>query len=608
MQRRKRAVLLAAAAMMVLIGTNRCPAADSGVVSDESPMAKRVFELQVVVDFYDDLLSCPFSRKTLQEMMRIFRSWGITRVYWTGQSYASGLYDAESNLHLDTNALRTYQEVGEFIPAAAMCAHEQGLEFYVEFKPFDMYFPLLVPHDVRLFKVHNTWRKGIPAVGGFWQMGSLFPEKHPEYLMARNRTGLRNGIERETIGTIKFIKNDDKPTGITKANLRLYTSSDNHHYREYQKPYEYKDAVEERPTMVKGVNLNHPSEKTERVRVITLSNLAVSERYVAVSTHQKAGGPDFGNTYCRLVEAYTDKGEPMPFTYGIPSAGADAWFPPELAEKRFPERGFMFDMGANFANSFNFNVVDAVGYLDSESRLLGLAKGKNRYLTALCPAYPQVREYWLGQIKEFISSGVDGVELRWAAHQDTLEWDAYGYNAPVVAEYRKRYGVSILREDFDRAKWRKLLGEYYTQFLREVRALLAKHGKKMLVDVMPSNNADPSLPQFLNVHLDWEQWFSFADGVSFKWVQPNTEADAMFRRVANRYGIPTYYNVWPQVVYRGWAKEKIVEHLKSVKGVGHQGFMLYESAAFMRAKPDGTLEITYPDIPNVIAPAVRSMH
>ena len=98
-------------------------------VAGEADAPKDHFELHVVADFYDDLLACHFTEKTPDEMMRIFQSWGVRRVYWNGQAYASGLYDAASTAGVDTNALGTYQEMGEFIPAAARPARSgQGEE------------------------------------------------------------------------------------------------------------------------------------------------------------------------------------------------------------------------------------------------------------------------------------------------------------------------------------------------------------------------------------------------------------------------------------------------------------------------------------------------
>ena len=566
------------------------------------------FDLQIVVDFYDDLIPSHFTRKTFQNMMRTFREWGIKRVYWNGLSYASGLYDLVDSpgAPIGTNAFRTYQEVGEFIPAAVEHAHKEGLELFIEFKPFDQYFPELVPHGATNFRTPS--RKGIPALGGAWQFGTLFPEQHPEYLLARNMTGIREGIEKEPVGTIKFVKNDDHPTGLTKANLEIYVSSDNLHYQKYTGDYTYSDTVEERLEVIKGVNLNHAGTGNEHVRVISITGLNIREPYFAISTLTKAGAPEFANNYYKLVELYTPANEPMPFTYGIPRAETDDWYARALANGRFPDHGFVFDLAGNLANNFSYSLIDRAGYLDSDRRLLGLAKGKNPYMTALCPAYAAVRSHWRSQVEEFIHCGVDGVEFRWASHQDSLDLDAYGYNLPVVEEYKRRYVVDIREQEFDRGRWRELLGEYYTLFYQQAKALLQKSGKRMMVDVMPQNDSDPNNPQFLNVYLDWERWFSFADAVSFKWVEPNTKQDKMFRKVADRCELPTYYNVWPQVEFKGLDEKKIISRLETLQAVGHKGFMLYESASFLKARPDGTFEVIYPEIPNVIVPWAKDVN
>jgi hypothetical protein len=138
----------------------------------------------------------------------------------------------------------------------------------------------------------------------------------------------------------------------------------------------------------------------------------------------------------------------------------------------------------------------------------------------------------------------------------------------------------------------------------------------MQVDVMPSNSSDPEAPQFLNIYLDWEQWFSFADAATFKWQHAIPVAEAargsfgspVFKEVAEKYGIPTYYNIWPERVFKGMNKEQIAEGLRQMKAIGHKGLMLYESAAFMKAECDGTFKIIFPQIPDSIAPAVKAMN
>jgi len=140
---------------------------------------------------------------------------------------------------------------------------------------------------------------------------------------------------------------------------------------------------------------------------------------------------------------------------------------------------------------------------------------------------------------------------------------------------------------------------------------------------MPQNSNNPEAPQFLEIFLDWEQWFSFADGVVFKWVPPDESppprvafgaqpprrtSDRTFRRVAERYGLPTYYNAIPQVIFRNKSGRQIAGTLQHLKDVGHKGFILYEAAGFMRAKSDGAFDILYPEIPEIIVPAVRAMN
>jgi hypothetical protein len=44
----------------------------------------------------------------------------------------------------------------------------------------------------------------------------------------------------------------------------------------------------------------------------------------------------------------------------------------------------------------------------------------------------------------------------WTEHADQ-----YGFNRPIVEEYERRYGVSILEKDFDLENWRSFRGEYF---------------------------------------------------------------------------------------------------------------------------------------------------
>jgi hypothetical protein len=81
--------------------------------------------------------------------------------------------------------------------------------------------------------------------------------------------------------------------------------------------------------------------------------------------------------------------------------------------------------------------------------------------------------------------------------------DQFGFNAPVVEEYQARYGVNIREQDFDVDAWRRLRGEYVTQFLREVRAFTQTKGIRLAVGMPRGDYLGPPVG---NLHLDWRTW------------------------------------------------------------------------------------------------------
>lgn len=131
--------------------------------------------------------------------------------------------------------------------------------------------------------------------------------------------------------------------------------------------------------------------------------------------------------------------------------------------------------------------------------------GRTYHLGVLEFAYPEVRQYVLEEIRAFSDKmPFDGVFLSFRSHSPPPEHaDQYGFNAPVVEEYQKRYGQNILRQNFDLEKWRSLRGEYFTQFLREVRAYLNTKGQKLSLGVPQGEHAGPPIG---NIELQWRVW------------------------------------------------------------------------------------------------------
>lgn len=130
-------------------------------------------------------------------------------------------------------------------------------------------------------------------------------------------------------------------------------------------------------------------------------------------------------------------------------------------------------------------------------------------------AYPGARKEMVEYLtKHVVDGGYDGLAfLTYAENYSQRYDDEFGYNQPVVDEFKKRHGVDIRTQPFDKQAWAGLRGEYLTQFLRELKSALSKHGKKIAVCV---DGKDPHLPTVWNVdggvrtagriHFDLETW------------------------------------------------------------------------------------------------------
>ncbi|MCE5236923.1 family 10 glycosylhydrolase [bacterium] len=152
--------------------------------------------------------------------------------------------------------------------------------------------------------------------------------------------------------------------------------------------------------------------------------------------------------------------------------------------------------------------------------------GKKRQWGVLCYAYPEARRYMVSVFQHALNKwDFDGVYVCTRTHSYPAEFaDQFGYNQPIVDEFRRRHGVDIRTQEFSRPQWWDLQGEYLTQLLRELRGALP--GKEIVI-AMP--RSDTIGPPYGNTRLDWRTWCQerLVDGmvlgiISGGWHYPNT--------------------------------------------------------------------------------------
>jgi hypothetical protein len=134
--------------------------------------------------------------------------------------------------------------------------------------------------------------------------------------------------------------------------------------------------------------------------------------------------------------------------------------------------------------------------------------GRTRQSGVLSLAYPEVRraliERWIGLIAP---TRFDGLFLCFRSQSRPADHaDQFGFNEPVRADFYSRYGVDILRDEFDVQAWRDLLGEYITMLLVELRAELARQrlvDRRVGVGVPRGDALGPPLG---NTSVQWREW------------------------------------------------------------------------------------------------------
>lgn len=548
------------------------------------PDPQRDFHLEVTVDFPDDLHYAPYTQAMLDQLFADYAAWGVRRCHWIYDDKDNWWnYFAEPGY---ANYLKTKDNLGgDIFKAAVEAAHRQGIELYGMFKPFEMGYML------------NTFGEGTPEakqrgrfnrIGGVISRCSDYPIQHRELLTCR-KPGAFGPAENDVWTRIDLIGDQPAAAAFTSEQIRLFISDDNNTYRAYDGPMNVEEIVE-------------PAR-----RVMRLTNLALDSPFVAVAVPGSA--VSFGNTLGNLLRVYGNQGEESRMTLGvIPRAGKVAY---DIKTAMVSDsRGLDFcRFGIEFDNIAGTPTSCLTGYdamrewhaLDGKHGFVGIARGKDRETVAvMSPAYKQTRDWWLQWVRDILEAGADGVEMRVRNHHTHMQWSEFGFEAPVRDEFLKRHGVDIwATDDFDRAAWRRLRGEHFTQFYREAREMVNAFGRKMGLHISRTMDIEPEQAAAMDIHLDWRTWLDegLADSVTAKEVVPGTVFANEILSHTRGKNIPVIYSRYANGLWRHPNGTDVCAHrIQLARDYGFGGFQFYESCAVMRARTDGSLIMEQPEL------------
>lgn len=114
------------------------------------------------------------------------------------------------------------------------------------------------------------------------------------------------------------------------------------------------------------------------------------------------------------------------------------------------------------------------------------------YHSQMSFAFPEVREYKLGILRELLQGyDIDGIFMDWIRTgdvRDNPQTDPagvanYGYETPLLDEFKKRYGVDAHSVANDDDRWIRVRAEPQTVFMRAAHELVAKHRRPLAVMV-----------------------------------------------------------------------------------------------------------------------------
>ena len=539
-------------------------------------MARNEFLLSALCDFSDDCQSISFTPELLGSMMDKLHWMGVRRLYWNHhQPGMLELLGEGSLAEWSPTIKQSLRNLGNILLTARRLAHDRDLQFFAVIKPYETG----LSHTDPTSGPTAMSTPGLPGIGGVYPVDP-WVMSHPEMRVRIRSADLPVGLDEVPIQRIQLRQKDMSAVRINAENLEVWTSTDNNGYKKRDVSFSVSETVEKCPLDIYNREEELITRRGEPVRALNISGLDLLDPFIVVTTNLTDDGGTFRNTTSQMVRAYGPNDQPIEVL-------RSSYHAFRRHERDVRTSDLQYDSGSGDVEI----CLDADNRrLESTDGVIGITRGRNEYLSgALCEGYPEVREYWLSWVGECIAAGVDGVDFRISNHSCWTDTpDIYGFNEPIVAEYRRRYGVDPDDEPYEPELLGALRGEFYDGFLRAAAQRLSAAGKTFQVHIEPESFRTDAMPGTRMTRpglatFNWRGWLRtrLPDEATIfgrMWFPDQALKDPVMQEIvteARDAGIPTHYShpVWksrdPQV-HADW--------LEAVyRDGGLDGYTLYET-------------------------------
>ncbi len=555
-----------------------------------------------VIDIQTALNSHSYDYNRIREEMRILADLGFTRVYFVVATNGFGMscwpkWDNATNRYISgyTFVMRNCKALaGDPNRFYITACKNAGMEAFAIYKPYEGGGTATVPESVAQLNntVSNAW---ISTLGGYIYHTDSFIAEHPEYRIQRKADTERHEELPVTSLEIDFIlssyragntifSNGVSASAVKNAaeNCTLWMSGDNGTYAPYGGTFSisFKEKKEV-ASNTSGVDVGTYNYVT--LRLEGLSATYEQAKYFAVTFEDSSVLHTMPHSGFRLYNGETLLSSTVTSFCRYPANKSDTPKNHDWGnEASKPLSGSLIGgikVGANGSVSgvqkgstalngsedfyqwgFSFGwIYDTEFALYANSAVYGIARGTIEYVPGgLCEAYPEVREYWLSQIKLLLQYGADGIDIRPESHSTmVIDYTNYGYNQPIVDQYQALYGVDIRAQEADYLKLAKIRGDFFLEFLEDAAELTHSYQASFLTHLVASyENPSLSTSVFCVGHftdpkiiLDWQKTVELCDEITIKdntYGAYNSKLASEIRAYAQKKGKPVWMHSYLQ--------------------------------------------------------------